>query len=63
MAWVARILFAIAALIAALLVEHDALNFSVIQMLVSVILITAMLGAASFWSMRRHVRDAADYRS
>jgi hypothetical protein len=63
MNWVVRILFAIAALIAALFVTPDALNFGVIQMLMSVMLITVVIGAAAFWSMRRHhVRDAADDR-
>lgn len=63
MTWVVRILFAISALIAALFVEPDALNFSVIQTLVGVMLITVVVGAAALWSMRRrHVRDAADDR-
>lgn len=52
MAWIIRSLFAIAALVTALFVERDALNFSAIQMLVSVMLITAAVGAAAFWSMR-----------
>jgi hypothetical protein len=47
-----RVLFAIAAAMTALFVAPDALNFSVIQMLVGVMLITAAVGAAALWSMR-----------
>jgi hypothetical protein len=53
MIWIIRILFMIAALITALFVARDASNFSVIQMLVSVMLITAIVGATALWSMRR----------
>jgi hypothetical protein len=63
MVWIIRILFAIAASITALFVERDALNFGVMQMLVSVMLITVVVGAAALWSMRRRqARDAADHR-
>jgi hypothetical protein len=47
-----RILFAIAAFLTALFIERDALNFSALQMLVGVMLITAAVGAAALWSMR-----------
>jgi uncharacterized membrane protein len=63
MIWIIRAFFAIAALITAVFVERDAVNFSVIQMLVGVILITAAVGAASLWSLRRRqVRNTADDR-
>jgi hypothetical protein len=53
MVWVVRILFAIAAVITALFIAPDALNFGVIQMLVGVILIAAAIGATALWSLRR----------
>jgi hypothetical protein len=63
MIWLVRILFAIAAAITSLVVAPDALNFGVMQMLVSVMLLTAAVGAAALWSMRRrHARDTADDR-
>jgi hypothetical protein len=55
MIWIIRILFMIAALITALFVARDASNFSVIQMLVSVMMITAIVGATALWSMRREL--------
>jgi hypothetical protein len=51
MTWIIRILFAIAASITALFVARDALDFGVMQMLISVILITAVVGAAALWSL------------
>ena len=53
MAWIIRILFAIAASVTALFIARDALNFGVMQMLVSVLLITAVVGATASWSIRR----------
>jgi hypothetical protein len=53
MIWLVRILFAIAALITALVFTPDALNFGVLKMLVRVMLITAVVGAAALWDMRR----------
>jgi hypothetical protein len=53
MIWVIRILFAIAALITALFIAPDALNFGVMQMLVGVILIAAAVGATALWSLHR----------
>lgn len=63
MIWLVRILFAIAAAITALVVAPDALNFGVMQTLVSVMLLTAAVGAAALWSARRrHPRDTAHDR-
>lgn len=53
MTWIIRILFAIAAFLTALFVERDALNFSVMQMLVAVMLITTLVGTIAFLSIRR----------
>lgn len=48
-----RILFVIAGAITALFVARDALNFTIIQTFVAVLLVTAIVGAGSFWSQRR----------
>lgn len=48
-----RILFVIAGAITALFVARDALNFTIIQTFVAVLLVTAIVGAGSLWSLRR----------
>jgi len=52
MAWIVRILFVLAAPIAALLVSRDALNFSVIQTVVAIILVTGFVGLAAILTGR-----------
>jgi len=49
---VLRALLFIAASITALFVSRDALNFSVIEALVAVMLIAALCLAAAFWKLR-----------
>ncbi|MGY8631142.1 hypothetical protein RAD15_01430 [Bradyrhizobium sp. 14AA] len=48
-----RIVFIVAGAITALFVARDALNFTIIQTFVAVLLVTAIVGAASVWSLRR----------
>ncbi|WP_172788114.1 MULTISPECIES: hypothetical protein [Bradyrhizobium] len=48
-----RILFVLAGAITALFVARDALNFTIIQTFVAVLLATAIVGAGSLWSLRR----------
>lgn len=48
-----RILFVLAGAITALFVARDALNFTIIQTFVAVLLVTAIVGAGSLWSLRR----------
>ncbi|WP_314946498.1 hypothetical protein [Bradyrhizobium cosmicum] len=48
-----RIVFVAAGAITALFVARDALNFTIIQTFVAVLLVTAIVGAVSFWSLRR----------
>jgi len=51
--WIVRILFILAAPIAALLVSRDALNFGLVQTMVVMILITGTVGLAAALSARR----------
>jgi hypothetical protein len=51
--WIVRLLFILAAPIAALLVSRDALNFSLVQTLVAIVLIVAFVGLAAAWTARR----------
>ncbi|HLZ01186.1 MAG TPA: hypothetical protein VKR55_03435 [Bradyrhizobium sp.] len=51
--WIIRILFAIAAFVTAVFVERGALNFSVMRMLVAVMLLTILVGAAALLQIRR----------
>ena len=53
MSWIIRILFAIAAFMTAFFVERDALNFSVMRMLVAVMFLTILVGAAALLKIRR----------
>ncbi|HXH45254.1 MAG TPA: hypothetical protein VNK51_15560 [Bradyrhizobium sp.] len=48
-----RILFIIAGAITALFVARDALNFTIIQTFVAVLLVTVVIGAGSLWSLRQ----------
>jgi hypothetical protein len=53
MSLIARLLLLLAAPITALFVARDALNFSVVQMIVATILLAALVAAAAFWPWRR----------
>jgi hypothetical protein len=53
MSLILRILFVIAGAITALFVARDALNFTIIQTFVAILLVTAVLLAGSLWSLRR----------
>jgi len=48
-----RIFFIVAGTITALFVARDALNFTIIQTFVAVLLVTAVLLAGGVWSLRR----------
>jgi hypothetical protein len=50
--WIVRILFMLAAPIAALLVSRDALNFGLVQTFVAMILLVAIIGLAAAWTSR-----------
>ncbi|SFQ00046.1 hypothetical protein SAMN05216330_11378 [Bradyrhizobium sp. Ghvi] len=50
--WVVRILFAIAAPITALFVARDALNFGMIQTIVTMLLVTGLVGLVAAFSGR-----------
>ncbi len=50
--WIVRILFILAAPIAALFVARDALNFGLVQTLVAMLLVTGFVAAAAVWSNR-----------
>jgi hypothetical protein len=52
LSWIVRILFIMAAPIAALLVSRDALNFGLVQTMVAIILIVAFVGLAAAWTAR-----------
>ena len=47
--FVVRIVFAMAGLIAGWFVARDATNFGIVQMAVSLLLITLFVAAAAFW--------------
>lgn len=53
MSLIFRILFVIAGAVTALFVARDALNFTIIQTLVAIMLVTAIVGVGSLWSLRR----------
>lgn len=53
MSIILRILFVLAGAITALFVTRDALNFTIIQTFVAVLLVTAVVGAGTLWSVRR----------
>ena len=48
-----RIVFVVAGAVTALFVARDALNFTIIQTFVAVLLVTAVVGTGSLWSLRR----------
>jgi hypothetical protein len=52
--WIVRILFILAAPIAALMVSRDALNFGLIQTMVAMILVTGFVGLAAALSAGWH---------
>ena len=52
--WIVRILFILAAPIAALMVSRDALNFGLIQTMVAMILVTGIVGLAAALSAGWH---------
>jgi hypothetical protein len=53
---IVRVLLFIAALITALFVTRDALNFGVMQTLIAVILIAAVCLGVAFWKLRQPIR-------
>jgi hypothetical protein len=53
LAWIVRILFIMAAPIAALLVPRDSLNFSLLQTMIAIILLVAFIGLAAALTGRR----------
>ncbi|MGY8709276.1 hypothetical protein RAD16_26335 [Bradyrhizobium sp. 18BD] len=53
MSLILRLLFVLAGAVTALFVARDALNFSIIQTFVAVLLMTAVVLAAGLWSARR----------
>ena len=57
LSWIVRILFILAAPIAALLVSRGALNFGLVQTLVAIVLIVAFVGLAAAWSLRGQRRQ------
>jgi len=50
--WIVRILFAIAAPITAMFVARDALNFGLIQTIVTMLLVTGLVGLVAAFSGR-----------
>jgi hypothetical protein len=50
--WIVRILFIITAPITALFVSRDALNFGLIQTMVTMLLVTALVGLVAAYSGR-----------
>jgi hypothetical protein len=53
LSWIVRILFTLAAPIAALLVSRDALNFGLIQTMLAIMLMVAFVALAAAWTRRR----------
>lgn len=54
LAWLVRILLILAAPIAAFLVARDELNFTFVQAMLAIILITLIVGLAAAWRARSH---------
>jgi len=52
LSWIVRILFILAAPIAALLVSRDALNFGLVQTMVAIVLIVAFVALTAAWAAR-----------
>ncbi|WP_441235333.1 hypothetical protein [Bradyrhizobium sp. 930_D9_N1_4] len=53
MSLILRLLFVLAGAVTALFVARDALNFTIIQTFVAILLVTAVLLAWSLWGLRR----------
>lgn len=53
MSLIFRIVFIVAGALTALFVARDALNFTIIQTFVAILLVTSVLLAGSLWSLRR----------
>jgi hypothetical protein len=51
--WIVRILFILAAPIAALLVSRDVLQFELVRTFVAMILLVGFVGLAAAWTARR----------
>ena len=49
--WIVRALLVLAGFVTSLFVTRDALNFSVIQMVVAISLFTIAIAIAAFWPM------------
>lgn len=49
--WLIRILFFIAGSITSLFITRDALNFSIFQMVIAVLIFTVLVIAIAFWPM------------
>jgi hypothetical protein len=49
--WAVRLLFVLAGAITSIFVARDALNFSIIQMVVAVLLFTGLVIVLVFWPM------------
>jgi hypothetical protein len=47
--WLIRPIFLVAAIIAGWFVAEDAANFGIVQMVVAILLITALVALAAFW--------------
>lgn len=52
LSWIVRLLFVLAAPIAALLVARDALNFGLMQTMVAIILVVVFVAVIAFWPKR-----------
>lgn len=47
--WFIRPIFLVAAIIAGWFVAEDAANFGIVQMVIAILLITALVALAAFW--------------
>lgn len=47
--WAIRLLFVVAGFIASFFVARDALNFSMVQVMIVVLLFTTLVGILTFW--------------
>lgn len=47
--WAIRLLFVVAGFIASFFVARDALNFSIVQVMIVVLLFTTLVGILTFW--------------
>jgi hypothetical protein len=51
LSWLIRPLLVVAAIIAGWFVAEDAVNFTIVQMVVAVVLIAALVGVAALWEV------------